>query len=187
VNLGNARLRMGKRGLAVASYSRALRLDPGDADARANLALARSGNVDRVLGGERRPLLARLADRVSDDRAAGVFAILWIALWAILAGRRRVARRGQALLAAAAVAAGLGSAAAGALIAAKAAGRRAPAAVVVAPSTPVREAPDAALKPAFDLHEGTEVRVLEIRGAAVRVQLENRLEGWVAARDLEPV
>jgi tetratricopeptide (TPR) repeat protein len=187
VNLGNARLRMGKRGLAAASYTRALRLDPGDADARANLALARAGNVDRVLGAETRPVLARLAERISDRAAAGLFAALWLALWAALTARRFTARGARALLAAAAVTSALGASAAGALLAAKAAARRTPAAVVVAPSTSVREAPEEALKPAFDLHEGTEVRVLDVRGAAVRIRLDNGLEGWVAARDLEPV
>jgi len=43
------------------------------------------------------------------------------------------------------------------------------------------------LAPAFELHEGTLVRVREVRGDVTRVGLENGLEGWVATGDLEPV
>ena len=46
---------------------------------------------------------------------------------------------------------------------------------------------ETALQPSFELHEGTEVRVLEVRGGAVRVRLGNGLEGWIAATDLEVV
>jgi hypothetical protein len=75
----------------------------------------------------------------------------------------------------------------GALLAGKAAARAAPVAVVVVPSTPVREGAEAALQPTFELHEGTEVRVLELRGDAAHVRLGNGLEGWVAVVDLEGV
>jgi hypothetical protein len=58
---------------------------------------------------------------------------------------------------------------------------------VVVPSAPAREAPEAALRPVFDVHEGTELDVLELRGEHARVRLGNGLEGWVPARAIEPV
>jgi hypothetical protein len=57
--------------------------------------------------------------------------------------------------------------------------------VVVAAEAPLRDLPDAALRPAFTLREGASVRVVEARDAAVRVRLASGLEGWIAAGDLE--
>jgi len=188
VNLGNARLRLAKRGAAIASYTRALRLDPGDADARANLEVARAGIVD-VLEREARPLLLRAVDRAPGALALGLFALGWLGLWTGLAVRRFAPPRSRAFGAAGAAAfvAALLAAGGGALLAGKAAARNTPMAVVVVQAAPVREGPEPALRPSFDLHEGTEVRILEVRGGAVRVRLGSGAEGWVAAGDLEGV
>ncbi|HET9555314.1 MAG TPA: SH3 domain-containing protein, partial [Anaeromyxobacteraceae bacterium] len=83
--------------------------------------------------------------------------------------------------------AALAAATSGALVAAKAADRRTPSAVVVTKVAPVREGPQRTLKSAFDLHEGTFVRVLEARGDLARVKLDNGLTGWVASADLEVI
>lgn len=187
LDLGNARYRLGKRGAAVAAYTRALRLDPGDADARANLELLRAENVDQVMGAEARPLALRAAARVPDGVALAVFALAWLGLWSALAARRFAASARRGLLGLAAGAAALVSVGGGAVLAGKAAARSTPLAVVTAATAPVREGPEAALRSSFELHEGTEVRVLEVRGDAVRVRLGNGLEGWVAASDLEVV
>jgi tetratricopeptide (TPR) repeat protein len=188
VNLGNARLRLGRRGAAIASYTRALRLDPGDADARANLELARAGIVD-VLEREARPLILRALDRAPGTLALGLFAVGWLGLWTGLAVRRLAAPRARAsgVAGAAAFAAALLAAGGGALLAGKAAARSTPVAVVITQAAPVREGPEPALRPSFDLHEGTEVRILEVRGDTVRVRLGGGAEGWMAARDLEGV
>jgi tetratricopeptide repeat protein len=187
LNLGNARFRLGQRGRAIAAWERALRLDPGDADARANLEAARTANVDRIVGAER-SLLERLVERTPDLSAAAAFLASWAALWAALAARRVAAtRRPRAVLGAAAIAAAFMAIPAGGLLALRAADRRTPAAVVIAAATPLREGPSAALRPTLELHEGTRVRVLEARDDLVRVRLENGLEGWAAARDLERI
>ncbi len=187
VNLGNARYRMGRRGLAVASWSRALRLDPGDADARANLELARGQNVDDVVGAEARPLLVRAVDRVPDGAAAAAFALAWLALWAALAGRTFAGPGLRGRLASLAVAAAVLVVLSGGLLVGKAAARGTTTAVVITPTAAVREGLEPALEPLFELHEGTEVRVLEVRDGAVRVRLGNGMEGWVSAGDIEPV
>ncbi|WP_242396153.1 SH3 domain-containing protein [Anaeromyxobacter oryzisoli] len=187
LDLGNARMRLGRRGLAAASYERALRADPGDADARANLALARADDVDRVVGASGSSLPARVAARIGDGAAAALFAIAWAALWLALAVRRRAPARARGALAAGAVVAACATVASGALLARKVADARTPAAVVVSAATPVREGPEEALRPAFELHEGTRVQVLEVRGEAARIRLENGLEGWMRTGDLEVI
>jgi hypothetical protein len=188
LNRGNALLRGGRRGEAIASYLRALREDPADRDAAANLALARAGNVDRLVGGlPRRSLAARVGERTPDAAAALALAVPWVLLWLALAARRVASRRARPWLGAAALALALASAAGAGLLAARDAELRRTAAVVIAPSAPAREAPEAALRPAFDVHEGTEVEVLEVRGEHARVRLGNGLEGWVPAGAIEVV
>lgn len=186
LNLGNARHRLGKRGAAIAAYARALRLDPGDADARANLELLRAANTDPP--SRAHPLALRAAERVPDALAVIAFALAWLGLWAALAARGLAAPARRRLLGLLAGAAALLAVAGGAVLAAKAAARATTLAVVTAPVTPAREGPETALQPSFELHEGTEVQVLEVRGAAARVRVGDRgLEGWVAAVDLESI
>jgi tetratricopeptide (TPR) repeat protein len=187
LNLGNALARAGVRGQAMASWLRALRLDPSDTDARANLELARAQNVDRLVGAADPPLSARLVERTSDGLAVGLFGTAWAALWALLWLRGRSTRRARRLLGVGALLAAVLSVASGALLAGKAAERRTPGAVVVTPVAPVREGPERTLKAAFELHEGTAVKVLEARGDLARVQLENGLTGWVSSADLEVI
>jgi tetratricopeptide (TPR) repeat protein len=183
-NLGNARLRLGQRGPAIVSWERALRLDPWDDDARENLRAARIDDPDRALSGEPE-LFARLVERTGDRGAVALFAIPWWILWGALAlrlGRTSTARRALTALA---LVSTLGVLAGGALLAGRARDRRLPLAVLIAPSSMAREAPSAALKAAFELHEGTRVRVVGSQGELVRIRLEGGLEGWIARADLE--
>jgi tetratricopeptide (TPR) repeat protein len=184
--LGNARLLLGRRGLAIVSYERALRLDPWDPDARENLALARGSNPDRLPLADR-SAVERAVRRVPERGAALALAAAWAALWAALAAGRRAPGRLRVALSAAAIAAAVASAAAGAAVAAAALDRRHPAAIVIAPATPAREGPARALRAAFQLHEGTRVRIVGASGDLVRIRLENGLEGWVAAEDVERI
>lgn len=188
-NLGNARLRLGRRGPAIASWERALRLDPGDDDARENLRLARSDDPDRALVGEP-PLFARLVERTGDALAVALFAVPWWLLWGTLTlrvsqrGRRLPARRALTALA---LVPALGVMAGGTLLAGRARDRRSPLAVLVVPSSPARAEPSAVLKATFELHEGTRVRVVAAQEDFLRIRLEGGLEGWVASGDLEPL
>jgi tetratricopeptide (TPR) repeat protein len=185
LGLGNARLGLGERGRAIASFERALRLDPWDADAQANLELARAANVDRLVGAGGRSAAERLVRRTPPALAAWSLAAAWWLLWGALALRRRARGPARGVLAAIALGAGIASGAAGALVAAAEHELAVPAAVVVAPATPAREGPSRTLRPSFELHEGTLVRILEDGGDLVRARLENGLEGWIAAEDVE--
>jgi tetratricopeptide (TPR) repeat protein len=186
-DLGNALLRLGFRGRAIASYQRALQLDPGDADAQANLEQARAQNVDRLVGEAQPPLHARVLARTPDGAALALFGISWTAFWLLLWLRSRSSRSARHWLSPAALLAALLAVGGGALLAGKSADRRTPWAVVIAPASPVREGPSRTLKTAFELHEGTTVRVLEAQGDVARIRLLNGLEGWVASADLEVI
>ena len=187
LDLGNALLRLGFRGRAIASYQRALALDPGDADVQANLEQARAQNVDRLVGEAQPPLQARLLARTPDRAALALFGLAWSTFWLLLWLRSRSSRSARRWLGPAALLAALLAVAGGALLAGKAADRRTPSAVLIAPASAVREGPSRTLKPAFELHEGTTVRVLEAQGDVARVKLLNGLEGWVASADLEVI
>lgn len=187
LNLGDALVHAGHRGAAIASYLRALRLDPGDGDARLNLDLARAGNVDRLVGVGGPSLLERVAARTSDLAAAVFFAVPWWFLWCFLTGRLLAGRRMRAVLTLAASLSALLACVGGAVLLARDAQGRETLAVVVSPETGVREGTEEALQPTTTLHEGTELRLLELRGSVVRVRLANGLEGWVLVRDLEVV
>jgi tetratricopeptide (TPR) repeat protein len=186
-DLGNALLRLGHRGRAIASYQRALLLEPGDADAQANLEQARAQNVDRLVGEAQPPLHDRVVARTPAGAALALFGISWSAFWILLWLRSRSSRSARRWLGPAALLAALLAVGGGALLAGKAADRRTPAAVVIAPVSPVREGPSRTLKAAFELHEGTTVRIIEAQGEVARVRLLNGLEGWVASADLEVI
>ena len=185
-NLGNARLRQGQRGAAIASWERALRFDPGDADARENLRAARGDDPDRALCGEP-TFYARIVERTGDAAAVALFAVPWWILWAALALRTRRGGRSRRALTAVALTATLAVLCGGAVLAGRARDRRIPAAIVVAPSAPVRDGPSPALKPAFELHEGTRVRVRDVAGDLLHVRLDGGLEGWLSRGDVEPL
>ena len=187
LDLGNALLRLGHRGRAIASYLRALQLDPGDADVQANLELARAQNVDRLVGEAQPPLHVRVLARTPEGVALALFGSAWSAFWLLLWLRSRSSRSARRWLGPAALLAALLAIGGGALLAGKAADRQTPSAVVIAPTCPVREGPSRTLKAAFELHEGTTVRILEAQGDLARIRLLNGLEGWVASADLDVV
>lgn len=79
-NLGNTYYRMGKPGKAVASYERALRLDPTNTDARANLEFVNSRLIDRP--GERGTLFGNMTDKAALSLHYNTWA--WLALGAFV-------------------------------------------------------------------------------------------------------
>lgn len=188
-NLGAACLRQGKRGLAALHFERALFLDPGDDDARADAAELRRGNVDKLEGENEEgggDALRRMLALLPGGSAAVLLVLFWAAGWALL-GVRAVRPRlplgwSAALCFALAVAAGAVTfaAAQGQTLALQRA-------VVVSPSVPAREGPSPSSASHFEVHEGTVVRVEDEADEYRRVQLSNGLTGWVPASSLELV
>jgi len=186
-DLGNAWLRAGRPGKAAASWERALRLDPDDAEARANLALVRRPFAARLPWARPEPLAERAAALLSDRQAVGGLSAAWIALWALLALRLRAWDGRRALLGLGAGIAGIAAVALGAAVAVQARAAREPVAVVVAADAPLREAPSPGLPATLALPEAARVRIVAVEGAFCRVRLPGGLEGFAAAADLEPV
>ena len=188
-NLGAAYLRQGKRGLAALHFERALFLDPGDDDARADLVEVRRGNVDKLEGESEEggtETLARALAPLPGGTAAALLVALWSLAWVLVAFRLwkplpwlGVATGAAFFLAIVAAAVTWGAAT----------GRRMALqrAVVVAQSVPAREGPADKSISHFEVHEGTTVRVEDHEGDWRRVKLANGLTGWVPSSAVELV
>jgi hypothetical protein len=189
-NLGAAWLRQGKRGVAALHFERALFLDPGDEDARADLLEVRRGNVDRLEGEPEdggAETLARLLAPLPGSAAGIALVVLWGLAWTLLGVRRlRSAPRWVSLAAAGCFA---GAAVAGLIAWGAATGRRMAMerAVVVAHSVPAREGPAEKSSSRFEIHEGTTVHVQDEDSGFRRVRLANGLTGWVPSSTVELV
>ncbi len=187
--LGNALYRQEQVGPAIAAWMRGLRLSPGDADLRANLAYARARTQDRLdlpapsIG----PFLWQgWLSPATQARLAGGFATLGLSAQFLLALRARQRSQpsprphpGLLLSLLLALLLGLGAA----LDA-----RRPPAATVLLPQVTVRSALGAEGVELFVLHEGAVVRTLERweggeagPPAAVLIELPDARKGWVPA------
>lgn len=187
--LGNALYRQEQVGPAIAAWMRGLRLSPGDADLRANLAYARARTQDRLdlPDPATGPFLWQgWLSPAAQARLAGGLATLGLSLQLVLALQAR--RQGRPsprphglLLLCIMLALFLGG---GAALDA----RRPPAATVLQPQITVRSALGAEGVELFVLHEGAVVRTIERwegaeagPPAAVLIQLPDARKGWVPA------
>jgi tetratricopeptide (TPR) repeat protein len=181
-NLGAAYLQQGRRGLAALHLERALFLDPGDEDARADLAEVRRGNVDRLEGESEESsaeTLSRLLSPLPGGAAAALLLLFWTAGWGLL-GLRMLRPARRSLGVGAGLCLGLAVVAAGVTVGAAVGHDLAlQRAVVIARSAPAREGPNDKSASHFEVHEGTTVRVEDEQGGFRRIKLANGLTGWV--------
>jgi SH3 domain-containing protein len=189
-NLGAGYLRQGKRGLAALHFERALFLEPGDDDARADLIELRRGNVDRLEGEAEEggtETVARLLRPLPGFAAAAMLVIVWSAGWVLLAVR--LIRGGPRSASLASLACFAGAFLSALVTWGAAAGRQMALerAVVLAPSVPAREGPGEKSASRFEIHEGTTVRVEDEEPGFRRVKLANGLTGWVPTSAVELV
>ena len=189
-NLGAAWLRQGKRGLAALHLERALFLDPGDDDARADLAEVRRGNIDRLEGESEEggtETLSRVLSPLPGGIAAALLILAWTLGWLLLGARMfRPAQRSLGLAAALSFGVALIAAA---ITFASAVGHdlALKRGVVIAVSVPAREGPNDKSISHFEVHEGTTVRVEDDEGGFRRVKLANGLAGWIPDSAVELV
>ncbi len=185
-NLGNALFKSGKIGQAIVEYRRARYLRPRDADIAANLAFARSYRVDKVL------VLPSPMSRAFDQAfhwlsvreaawlAGALFALagLSLSIW--------IVRRWSVFMAAAAV---FGALSLFCLLTERVWIDEVDArpAVVVAPEVSAQSGPGEEFKQILLVHDGTEVRIREARGAYLLVQLPGGSGGWVPREAVAPV
>jgi tetratricopeptide (TPR) repeat protein len=178
-NLGTVSLAQGDLGEAVLYLERARRVGGSSADLDAQLVMARSKQLDQVIGGSEEPLVQRVVAATSSDAVAWLFLAAWIGGFAF-AGTFRFAapsrRRWVALLAIAFFAAALPT---GGLLVAHIYERETVSdGVVLAKTLIARELPKESAKVSFEVHAGLKVRLLDREGKFVRVRLPNGLEGW---------
>lgn len=177
-NLGNAYLRAGELGRAIASYRRSLRLLPRDEDALANLAFARRSARDEIDPPEPLALARTLLFWHYSLAPAEVLrsvVLVSAAFWIVLA--LRLYRRASEVLRWSAVCLLVVGLALGGSLVAHAA--FAPAAAVVLPQEiDLHAAAGEGSVVRFRLHAGTEVQVIEQRPEWIRIQLPDGQRGW---------
>lgn len=175
-NLGNANLKSGRVGRAIAAYREAQAIDPRDPDIRANLQFARNqvhgptlsvGRWDQWLG------------RMTLNEWTLLTAVvlwLWILLLALLQWRpqlRPTLRWYVAGLAAGVVVCGV------CLGAALHDNRAVRVAIVITPESEARQGPFDESRSAFTVQDGAELRVLDRKEKWLQVSNGQRRVGWL--------
>jgi tetratricopeptide (TPR) repeat protein len=185
-DLGNAYLRNGELGRAIASYRRAAAGAPRDQDVQANLAFARKSARDAVAPPEP-SMVARTVFAwhytLSRSELWIVVAVLNLALWSLLAAR--LWRRREVLTWGAALAAVLLLAAATSLALREIDPTRI--AVVLPREIDARAGDQNDSVVRFKLHAGSEVLLRERRGDWLRIALPSGEQAWIEASQAEVV
>lgn len=188
-NLGTVALAQEDLGHAVLELERARREGGAAPDVDANLSLARSKQLDKVIGAQAEDSVAVNVAEQTSTRAVGfTFLAFWILAFAALIGLRfrpRGRRQGLALLSAAGF---LLATASGALLAFQAyVAQDQVRAVILDKTLPAHELPSDAAKVTFEVHAGLEVRLGPQVDGFVRIHLPNGLEGWAPQTGLERI
>ncbi len=186
-NLGNAELRQGELGLAIASYLRSRAISPRDQDVAANLAFARKSSEDAIAPPAPSALLSTLFFwhyQLSRSELALATVLLNLLFWGLLAVR--LLRPGSELLRWALPAAGLLLLAAFLSLALR---HLSPTriAVVVPAEINAHNSPDPTAAVRFLLHAGTELPVRERREGWLRIALPDGQQGWIQAAEADVV
>jgi len=190
-NLGNTYFKMGDLGRSILSWERALRLDPGNADTRANLELARSLTADEIDPLPRFWLLSALSWWVNLLPRGGLTLLLSLGyllvaggLCLIILSRGRERARLGAWLSLVGLAGALLFGVT--LLARTGVLGGSDWGIVLEEAVPVQSAPSAeADLTLFLIHEGTKVRIDQTSQTWLEVVLEDGKVGWVPADALE--
>ena len=178
-NLGNANQRLGSPGEAILGYERALALDPGHPEARANLDFLR-GQTGAV------PWPASWSDRLFPTRWVDAFVVAgttagWVAIFSLAAIFLTSRRDTSGLWFGFVVASLIAGYAAAALCYWD---RDRARAIVTAKSAEVHLAPAESSTAGPVLPAGSEVRILSERGDWIYCALPTQSRGWIPANAL---
>ena len=192
-NLGDAYFRSGALGPAIWSFEEALVQDPGNDDARFNLAAARK-QVERLARGtdaaaeapaqDRDPLWVRMVTALSVSAETWLFVAAYLGFFGLLFGRLWAGPDRRTVLGIAAAGLGVAALLTGALLFGRVQLDRLSFAVVLPASVEVKDGADPSARTSFALHAGTRVRVVDADQDWVRVRLGNGLEGWLHGGDV---
>lgn len=200
-NLGNAELRAGTLGKAIAAYRRAERLDPIDDDIAANLAEARR-RVARPIEADATDLtfanLNRWWNVISEPTRFGTAAITWTCLWFLLLWRRsrpverRITERESTTViwrSIIIITAMAGVLSAGTIVIDRLLPEGGTAGVLTRADVELRTGNGLSFEPAIDepLSEGVEFGILERRPGWWRIRLPDGTNGWIESKDGESV
>jgi tetratricopeptide (TPR) repeat protein len=187
-NLGNAYLRAGQLGRAIASYRRSQIFLPRDEDLRANLDFARKSAKDALAPPTPGPVLATLFFwhySLSRAELGAVLVILNVFLWSVLI--LRIFRQGSEILHWTFIVLLLLVLAVGGSLAVHHM-KPEETAVIVPQEIDVRSGTSLQDIVLFKLHAGTEVRVVDYREGSVRIALPDEGQGgWIEAQHAELV
>ena len=186
-NLGNALLRNGELGAAIASYLRSRAERPRDEDVQANLKFARQSTKDAIEPPDPSEVVSTLFFwhfRLSHRELAIGFLVVNLLFWVVLGlglvwPGREVIRWASFLLLI------LLLTLAGSLLAHRFLDR--PVAVIVPQEVSAHTAPEEDSVVRFKLHAGTELRVEDQRAGWVRVSLPDGQQGWIGGDWVELV
>ena len=190
-NLGNAYFKLGRLGAAILHYERALKIDPGDVEARDNLELARGQIRDRTADPEIQfPLLAvkRLLDGRSPNRATWEFLLFYLPAAGLLGAipltrdyvRRKVLGYGAVVLGLCALVV-LGG------LVYKIRDVTTERAIVMRDRVDVLSGPGQNNTVLFTVHEGTRLDVRNRLEGWYQISLPNAGSGWVPKSTVEQV
>jgi tetratricopeptide (TPR) repeat protein len=191
-NLGNAYAQDGQLAQAVVAYERALRLQPNDKDAKANLDTLRRkmGASDKPAGGQDAEAHVAIADFVEPIVAPMPLPLFtWIALgldvllFACLLIRRAAGDGGRRKLSLVAALALVGLLFSAGILVGHAIVARDPRAVVIDPAD-VKEGPHVRFKSAGRVPAGTRVRILSEESGFVQILRQDGSTGWIPAKDI---
>ncbi len=178
-NLGNAYLRNGELGRAIAAFRHSRILLPRDGDVLANLRFARESTKDAIAPPEPSAVMSTLLFwhyRFSRTELAAIAVVSSLAFWGVAIARLLIIRsevlRWLSMILLVVLLAATGS------LAEKRFFTR-PVAVVVPQEIEAHTAPDADSVVRFKLHAGTEVRVNDEREGWLRIGLPNGQQGWI--------
>jgi len=185
-NLGNCCFKQGKLGRAIASYLRAQRMAPRDADIEQNLKYARSFQIDQEFSNPKPSFTAALFQGLRDrftlrEQLAALLLVFWAGCIA-WAGYLR--KPGAGFLRTVIWVLLILYVLTGGVALSKYLDLKRPVAVIVSPSATVTSGPDTGTA-LFTLHEGTTTRVRRRHGEWVQVSLPNGPTGWVKRSHLE--
>jgi tetratricopeptide (TPR) repeat protein len=186
-NIGNAYLRLGRLGMAIANYRRAEKLIPGDGNLEANLSFARNQRRNQIAESGSRTVLHtlffwhyRLPLRTRYLLAMGLYVACWVVLIARPYVRQVGLRLAAALLAVGWVTFGVSIAVERGVQSRVAEG------VLVADEVVVRKGNGENYDPEFKqlFYDGVEFTVRERRGPWLKIELPDG-GGWIRADQAE--